>query len=56
MIYPALIPALPRPAIARPMISTSETGAAPQIRDPISNTATAPKNTHFSGKKVYSLP
>lgn len=53
---PAKIPAPPTPAIARPMIKASELGAAPHIAEPTSKMKMAVKKTHFTGKKVYSLP
>jgi hypothetical protein len=56
MIYPALIPALPRPAIALPIIRAAEFWDTPQSRDPSSNIATAAKKTHLMGKKVYNFP
>jgi hypothetical protein len=33
---PVMIPAAPKPAIPRPMMKTTEFGAAPQIVEPIS--------------------
>jgi hypothetical protein len=38
---PEKIPALPRPAIARPMMREVELGAAPQRREPISKSEMA---------------
>jgi hypothetical protein len=41
LIAPEKIPALPRPAIARPMMREVELGAAPQRREPISKSEMA---------------
>jgi hypothetical protein len=44
---PERIPAQPTPAIARPIISTVEEGAAPQMAEPISKIAIALRYTHL---------
>ena len=44
MMAPVMIPAPPRPAIARPTIRASEFGATPQMREPISKTRMAKRN------------
>ena len=38
---PVMIPAAPRPAMARPTIRASEFGATPHMREPISKTRMA---------------
>ena len=40
MTFPAVIPAPPTPAMARPMMKATELGAAPQSADPISKMTT----------------
>lgn len=55
-IAPEKIPADPMPAIARPMISAVDVGAAPQITEPSSNKAMAVKKTTLTEWYVYSLP
>lgn len=45
---PVKIPALPNPAMARPIIKTVEDGATPQIKDPTSNTNNADRKTHLT--------
>jgi hypothetical protein len=46
---PALIPALPRPAQARPIIRALDVGAAAQMRDPISKITIEQKKTFLMG-------
>jgi hypothetical protein len=52
MMYPALIPALPKPDMARPTIKVGEFGDTAQIREPTSNSATATRKTHLIEKNV----
>lgn len=52
MIALVKMPVPPSPAIARPRIRTNMLGAAPQMREPSSKTATAKSNTCFEGKMV----
>jgi hypothetical protein len=47
---PEKIPAHPNPAIARPTISAFESGAAPHIKEPSSNTPIAARKVHFKLK------
>lgn len=54
IITPEKMPAPPRPAMARPRIKAIEFGAAPQTTDPISNSATAIRNT-LVGESTISL-
>lgn len=49
---PEKMPAEPRPAMARPMISAVLFGATPHMRDPSSKIATAARNTHLMEKNV----
>lgn len=53
---PEKIPAAPTPAMALPIMKTTELGAAPQIAEPISNSTTVARKVFFTEKKVYSLP
>ena len=53
---PDMMPADPSPATARPMMKATEVGAAPQMAEPISNSAMAVRKTALMLKKVYSLP
>ena len=46
-IAPEKAPALPIPAIARPMMKTVEEGAAPQMAEPISKRRMAKRKTFF---------
>lgn len=54
IITPEKIPALPKPAMARPRMKAIEFGAAPQMTEPISNNATAIRNT-LVGANMISL-
>lgn len=56
MMAPAMMPALPIPAIARPMMKATELGAAPHRADPISKIKMRTKNTYLAVWKVYILP
>lgn len=56
MTAPAMMPALPIPAIALPTIKATEFGAAPHRADPTSKTKMRIKNTYFAVWKVYILP
>lgn len=49
MMPPLVTPALPSPAIARPMMNAIEFGAAPQMVDPISKIPMTVKKTYFGG-------
>lgn len=51
MRAPEKIPAEPIPAIARPIMRVGLSGAAPQMREPISNRAMAVKKTDLIGRK-----
>ncbi len=51
MRAPEKMPADPKPAIARPTINVALDGATPQIRDPISKTPMAKRNTTLIEKK-----
>ena len=44
---PENMPAPPMPATARPMMSATELGLAPQMAEPISKTKTAPTKVHL---------
>ena len=46
-ITPEKIPAEPMPAIARPIMKTTEGGAAPQRADPISNSTITATKAYF---------
>jgi len=50
MSAPEKIPAQPRPATARPMISVTEFWATPQIKLPTSNRVTAPRKQYLIEK------
>jgi hypothetical protein len=47
---PVKIPALPRPATARPTIKAVDVGARAQTRDPTSKMKTAMRRTHLTLK------
>lgn len=49
MAEPEKMPAAPRPAMARPMMKTTELGAAPQTAEPISKTSIESRKTCFVG-------
>lgn len=51
-IAPVKMPALPSPAIARPTIKVTESGATPQMREPSSKTKSAERKTHLMLKRV----
>ena len=53
---PENMPALPKPAMARPTIKAVELTAEPQTALPTSNQNMAMMKIHFAEKKVYSLP
>jgi len=53
---PAMMPAAPNPAMARPMMKDMLEGAAPHIADPISNKTIDARKVPLMLKKVYSLP
>ena len=44
---PEKMPAAPMPAIARPTINVTESGAIPQISEPSSKSEIAERNIHF---------
>lgn len=50
------MPALPRPAIARPTMKATELGAAPQMAEPISKSPMETRKTPLTLKKLYSFP
>jgi hypothetical protein len=50
------MPAPPTPAIALPMMNTTEFGAAPQTAEPTSKRKTVVRNTALTLQNVYSLP
>lgn len=52
MRAPVKIPALPSPAMARPIIRTVELGATPQISEPSSNMHSATRKTHLMLNRV----
>ncbi len=52
MFAPVEAPALPMPAMARPMIKALEEEAAAQIIEPISKRKIVRMKTYFEGKKV----
>lgn len=52
-IAPVKVPALPAPAMARPMMKAGEEGAAAQMMEPSSKRRTTPMKVHFGGKNVY---
>jgi hypothetical protein len=56
LTLPAIMPAAPTPAIARPTMKAIELGAAPQIAEANSKRRTLARRTGFVGKKAYSLP
>lgn len=47
IIAPFIMPAVPTPAIARPMMNAIEFGAAPHSADPISKTVMQMRKTYF---------
>jgi hypothetical protein len=47
IIKPALIPALPKPAQARPTMNTVDVGAVAQIKEPASKMAIDVRKTFF---------
>ena len=47
---PVLLPALPMPAMARPMMKAVDEGAAAQMMDPISKMKMSVMKTHLAGK------
>lgn len=49
-------PELPRPAMARPTINTTEFGAAPQMTVPTSNKRRPVRYTIFTLKREYIFP
>jgi len=53
---PVRIPALPRPAIARPMIKVIEFGATPQSSEPISNKKRAIRYAFLTEKSMKMRP
>jgi hypothetical protein len=53
---PDIIPAVPMPEIARPIINTADVGAAPASNEPISKITSALMNTCFMEKTLYILP
>lgn len=52
LTVPDMIPADPRPAIARPRMNATELGAAPQIAEPISKSRIADKKVYLTLKNV----
>lgn len=50
------MPALPNPAIARPMINVAEDGAKPLIIEPISKTNIERRYDHLTLKRVKTRP
>jgi hypothetical protein len=56
LTLPAIMPAAPTPANARPTMKAIEFGAAPQIEEATSKRITLARRTGFVGKKAYSLP
>ena len=44
---PFIMPAAPKPEMARPTIKAFDVGAAPQMTDPISKMTMMPKKTHL---------
>lgn len=51
-IAPVVAPALPRPAMARPMMKAVDVGAAAQMMEPTSNTIIAVMKVHLVVKYV----
>ena len=49
---PVEVPALPRPAMARPTMKAVEVGAAAQMIEPISKITTVAMKASLEGKKV----
>ena len=49
MMAPVMIPAPPRPAMARPTIRATEFGATPHMRDPTSNIKIVQRNVLEKG-------
>lgn len=49
---PVKMPALPKPAVALPMMSAVDVGAIPQIREPSSNTNSAERKTILTLKRA----
>ena len=54
MIAPFIMPALPRPAIARPTMNMDELVAAPQTAEPTSKTTIAKRRTDFGESKGFA--
>lgn len=50
------MPAPPIPAMARPIMSTDDAGAAPQSRLPNSNIKMEHRNVSLRAKYLYALP
>ena len=53
MIDPLIIPAAPRPAMARPTVSIAEETATPHRSEPSSNTAKKARNDHYSDDTTH---
>lgn len=51
-VAPILVPALPKPAIARPTIKAVDVGAAAQMIEPTSKITIVVMKVHFVVKKV----
>lgn len=56
LAVPAKLPAAPTPAMALPTMKATEFGAAPQIADATSNSATLERNTPLTEYNVYNFP
>lgn len=53
---PVATPAAPTPAMARPTMRVTESGATPQMRLPTSNIRMDRRKVIFSGKYLKALP
>ena len=53
---PVRIPALPKPAIARPIMRLIESGASAQSKDPPSNITKAKRYDHLMENNVKTRP